>query len=262
MKRFLILALVLGLASSAYAVDSNWTGAVDSEWSTAGNWDLGVPDGTALIHEHDGTVTQPIIDSDIGTLGRINIGASSGANAATLAINAGADIELTDRFSIGDGESSVGILNMSGGYMFLHTSAASQIGNYGVGIMTMTGGLIEGGANDTTGWGAVLEIGKKGTSDGTFNFLGGVIDVPYFKMSRQGGDAAMVIENDAVLYVRTTDWDLPIDNLNDYIALGWITSSETITVEDIGGGAAKMYVPEPMTIALLGLGGLFLRRRK
>ena len=85
---FQILLLVIGLFLNVQAVTTSWTGALSTNWSTAGNWTNGVPTSTVDAVIGDASFTgafQPSLTASINNCLSLNIG--SGTQASTLSFN-------------------------------------------------------------------------------------------------------------------------------------------------------------------------------
>ena len=109
--RILMAAAMLG-GFGAYAGESVWTGAAaDGKWTTAGNWDGGLPqaDGTASIARGDGTAFDVTIDAAVGQQVVSNL--YVGGSAASLTVE--------------------GDLKIDGGRMVLTNGAAMSVAEGG-----------------------------------------------------------------------------------------------------------------------------------
>ncbi len=120
-----------GLSDSA---DTTWTGAVSSEFGTAGNWDNGAPGSpeTVAIIGNGDTVANTVD--------------YAGASTYQLTINGGSTLNssadfTSDRLTIGDGST----LNLTdGSYSLRKTSGSNnsqQIFFYGSGTLNISGGV-------------------------------------------------------------------------------------------------------------------------
>ena len=233
------------------------------------------------IANDGGTATATILDGIINVSGNVNVGNDAGPDNLVPSdgildmlggtINVGTEgVDLRD-FRIGHND-GVGVVNMSGGIVNINGGLIigstniqiiedpyEEIPHPGTGHLRMTGGVInipdanslQIGTNGSTGrldlWGGTimagaLEIGEPGS--------GGILDI------REG---ILMLEGDEELAV-----------IRGYIEAGLITA--------YGGwsGAELLYnynttrecyttltaIPEPATIALLGLGAFALLRRR
>ena len=127
------LMAVAPMSLAAPAV-TNWTGAVDNDWSTAGNWDNGVPTSniTTII---DGFKPNSHVDSKVLSF---NIGSSG---TGSLKIINGAALNIND-VHLGNGQDALGTLTLDGGRAegMYHL----RIGYTGNGILNvLNGGSIE-----------------------------------------------------------------------------------------------------------------------
>ena len=117
--RFLasIIPLMMLAALSPVRAQVTWTGAIDSDWSTAGNWTPGVPDSSSSIYIFDATVDltgaaeASFVYLETSTL---NISASGSLTTNNLAADYGSVLHVT-------GEGS----QWNSAYLDLYTAAAN-----------------------------------------------------------------------------------------------------------------------------------------
>jgi len=190
MGRFIVCVsslIALLSAGSAQAADRNWTGAgADDLWSTAANWDTGVPGpgdnglintGTALI---DSTVT--------AILARVNI---STAGTGTLTMTGGT-LSQSGKYplTVGSKPGGVGTFNLSGGEVFSGDGFLISNSAGSVGIVNMSGGTINSQATySPSGWWSMFGIGDAGT--GTLNMSGGAITANVMKIPSRSGTGTL-----------------------------------------------------------------------
>jgi hypothetical protein len=262
--------LVLALVSSASAVNYHWwkdANSQNSNWNTPDNWDSGLVPATAYPSDafigdaSTGTVNPAVVD-----------GSQPCANSQWLTVGfnwwggldviAGGQMGTTiwgpgelfvGAHGMGDGN-AYGVINIDGAGSTLQAEGW-RIGNAphgGIGIVNITnGGSMIGGW-----WG--MRIGPTGTVniiDGTMHVWG--TSEP---MSMLPG-SLIDISTGAMLTLDTDQTALTAG----YIASGYITGDGIVgnltNQFNPVTGFTEVFVPEPATVLLLGLGGLLLRKR-
>ncbi len=176
MKRSLLLVLALAPVSNA----QTWTGAVDGNWNSAGNWSGGVPVGgvtTAVVFDQ---AAQPTTVNDIPgglTLNSLTFGVNSGVRTTTgnAFIFDGVAPTLRMRNGVGTGNSLIAnsvVLNqtlaLEGGPDFptqLIMNPASVIS--GSGGIRVVGGLVSFNGTNTYQGPTVIEAGGLGVNRST-----------------------------------------------------------------------------------------------
>jgi len=207
------ITLALGFAPSARAIDFNWTGAVDSDWLTAGNWTSNPP----------GTLGPP---SGGGNNAFVNI-----APAATIS----ADIPQFQDFFIGRGAGGTGTVNHTAGnaalagWTFVGTNGgtgtynlAGAGGTLGSGSLT-TGRLYVGGVRDSGGGTGTMTVNTSGTitlasdfavstrgGNGTFILNAGTVNAGGWAIlgetqNRVGGGTGTIIQNGGTMNIGLVD---------------------------------------------------------
>jgi hypothetical protein len=247
MKKLMFLVLVLCLVGSASA--ATFTGAVSNDWNTAGNWDpCGVPGAGAW----NSIVADAVISSAAPATGQMNV-AVWGAPVSVTVTSTGS-ITLDNSFV---GNAGTGTLNISG---TVTMTGQIRIGDADAGVLNMYEGSLL-----STGWLVGCPFTANAASQS--NLYGGTIwsNGP-FSMNNTVGTANMDFEAGHLYFAGYAPTDATA-LVASYVADGRMTAyggTGTVMYE-FDTDAWKMHVwgvPEPMTICLLGLGGLFLRRRK
>ena len=117
---------------------------------------------------------------------------------------------------------------------------------------------------------AQLVINEPGSLDGTYSFGPAAsaittATVPYlmnsYAASSFGLGGSELIDWSYMLVV-DDPVTLNLLGVGDVLSYGLTGGAVSGTLYDGSGGVITTFIPEPMTLALLGLGGLFLRRRK
>jgi len=153
------LALAAALTSvAAFAVDTDWTGAVDGSWSTAGNWTAGVPTSA-----DNGFLVSPVAANPSITL--------PGAAAANRLTASGSGYTLTG-----------GTLTLSDN-LYVDSAAASLAITGGASVTSpnATIGISGGNAGNTLAVGSrlsvpgTLNVGFDGTGNGLQVLAGGSV---------------------------------------------------------------------------------------
>ena len=129
-RRSVWAAVVVLASARARAATVTWTGGVDGNWSTPGNWDVGVPNsGDDAVITLDGTYTVTLdVDTTVASL---TLGGSTGTQTLLLASHS---LEL-------DGASAIGataVLDMNSGV--LTAMAPLTV----TGVFDWAGGTVQG----------------------------------------------------------------------------------------------------------------------
>jgi hypothetical protein len=144
MKRLLILLLLLGVVSSVWAVDRDWTnGSGTRLWTTAGNWNGGVPTSADKAAIRGNFVSNgPIINAGMNAVAnQIVIGDwSSGQDALDITGGTLTTSGTSCWIILGYGASNNGVINISGGTV--NAGSTLYVGFMGQGAINMTGGQI------------------------------------------------------------------------------------------------------------------------
>jgi hypothetical protein len=245
MKKFLVVVMVLSLASMANA---GIVFSVDGSTSVDAVEILDVPSGSFTIN--------------------IEVEGGSGGNPPTINTNTGMPTDGATLMAGGDlkvqirGSSSLGTLDQTNlEFPSMHTTIDGAVqavkfsegtGKFSVGLkvwdplwsvyasdddyVAITGGVIT--------WNSI----------GEYTLLDGL----EFHCEGEGTVYVDLIAADDILYY---DWIVTGDELTGYSA-SVNNIYKLYSKNDVIDTITVTQIPEPMTIALLGLGGLFLRRRR
>jgi len=261
MKRKLLILVVcvltLGLSGIASAVtDYTWIGLDGGDWNTGANWDLGsVPqdngDDRAIFSAAGG----PLIDStDVVTSWITEM------LAGDIVFDGGTWTGTQFEVGVATGTPATAVMNdgaINAGNVFVGLAGA------GHGTMDVYDGQINAAA-----W---LGVAWTGTESGYLNLYGGTTTATLFDIAGAGATnnftydpakAKVDIYGSALLHI---SGDVT-GNINQWVANGNIvaiggTVPVLVDFDQTLAGYTTVQVPEPMSIVLLGLGSLFLRRR-
>ncbi len=246
MKRLLVLLAAIAVATTGMTADNLWTGAVNNDWATAGNWTNGVPGsadtariytGTADITANAGSVNNFYvgrtngastvnISADLSVINDAYMGyASRATDVATVNQTAGNVVlgnDSTDRvhFGRGNGQS---IYNLSGGT--LETKGDwTRFGNYDHGTSTFT--FNQTGGTFTDSGGTVFSLADYGNAVANINLSGGTFH------ANNTGESRMADDGTATIAISGTG---AMDSSTPIFGLGWYSSAiGTMNLSDNG----------------------------
>jgi hypothetical protein len=294
-KLFLLasLVLVVGLVSSASAAP-NWVGTVDRAWGTGGNWSGGAVPGTAdqpgIAWASTAAPYTPLISAETSAVAKLSIGGTNqdgyleitggsltvgpGPDGVSDALYAGNQSDTTANGNNPDARR----LDMSGGFL---DATCFRLGRRALASFYMTGGTAK---IDRFKMGArTNDPGGMFSNKSIVRLMGGLLDTDQLDFNRTAGgrldmwigagemlvDATMGVSTAAEIDAQL-DYMLATKQLRPYGMIdGTTEGSVTYLIvrswDEVLGEKTILHVtaiPEPATIALLGLGGLALLRRR
>ncbi len=178
-----------------------------------------------------------------------------------LVVNA-SSVNIGTEIFVGNAAGSVGTFTMDNGST-LTAGDRLKVGNEGTGTMTVLGNSQINLTNN-------LIVGDESGSSGILNLKDGDIFAGGLEIGDDGGDGLIDIEVGIITIdqsdMNDTDWSAFKGKVLGYRTAGLITGygmtgNVALDVDD-GIKQMQIYVPEPATIALLGMGAAALVRRK
>ncbi len=285
MSKLISLVLVLAIAGVASAADFYWNSNVASgNYSVMTNWKIGgtatSPLATSTQGYGDQMWARPSLNGSLGATASITINVDVAAYTSRLNINTGTPtlnildgVTLTNNGTISATgwqfyNTTLGVVNIDGSLLNERgdtTQMTVKIGGSGNGssntININDGGIMT--VKNTATHNALFAIGNTQTAAGSAYVniaAGGLLDVDSYtfgllanKKITIASGGLMKVRGDATTQIGT---DITAGN----IAGEWAGSLRVWTETE--GGQTYTYVPEPATVALLGLGSLMLLRRK
>ncbi|MCH2450893.1 MAG: T9SS type A sorting domain-containing protein [Gracilimonas sp.] len=119
---FTSLFIVMAGAVNVFAQDKIWTGAVDSSWHVAGNWNpSGVPGPSQTVSLRANTTPYPVITSNV-TVRSVTINQWYSNPGDELTIRNNATVTITDDFTL----SGAGILHIVNGHLKMTATTGGQ----------------------------------------------------------------------------------------------------------------------------------------
>ena len=276
--RLVFLIFILFVISGDLFAAADWrAGGGDPNWFNGANWvggtgAGGIPSASDWADVRSATWVpyQPVIAGGAAVALNVRINAYVVLPNATLTVNSGS-LTVGEAIYIGHynlGKNGEFIIN--GGTVTVGTYTAVGQAN-GNGSIYMNGGTLNAGILGLPQWWGTTGVGTGHVyiDGGVINSIGLIMGgtgnvIEFTKNFADGGGMFNNVQD--MNNVEFDNWQAAIQN--------WVTANQIITsagnkvqvdyssVGDIRTTSIYSVVPEPMTMALLGAGGLFIRRRR
>jgi len=268
---FMVMMAFASSASAGTQIYTQWTGAVSTDWTVAGNWSNGVPQQLDPPGGPQGTnfgkagfknkSTSPDLTGKTVAVDQIVVGGLiSGSPTGGFLTVAGGTLNISEFGNIGNIATESGILNINaGGTINTGTMIPAQgrfiVGKAGPGVVNMNGGTLNLTSYLTIAPDALV------TANGLVNLNSGTIYATDLLMAAGGLGTARMVITDGFLVLQGNDTATLAPWLNT-----WITTTNAggtiMAAYDLDSGTTTVWAtPEPATVCLLGLGAMGLLRR-
>jgi len=271
-KVFIVIVLLLSLINIASAGTLYWAGpgqaggppwgydpSPSQDWSDAANWITWPPPSYTPTHvvptaadwaqlNRTGYTSQVYAGTN-AACSKLSVGYSG---SHTLVVSGGT-LNVGGFAELGGGSGDEGVMNVLGGLTSIGGDFA--IGGPGLPQYSWPGG--NGTLNMNNGSISVigaLQIGiNAGTGDVILN--GGTINAASLEMAANGfmsliGDGKVILPGDQTVLV------------GGYISSGWISGQANYMTSGQYAGNTLITTPEPVTLFLMGVGGLMILKRR
>lgn len=230
---FMLLAALLVLSSTSFAAKYDWTGAVDFDWITPGNWDVSGSTWTWPNQEYgDSRVNQDCDKINITTGDTVNRngelvinGAPDGSNESVLTIDNGSGLNNSWDMWIGREENSRGQVEVRDGSL-LTVGGKIEIGHRNASVGTLN--IIDG----------TVDIGD-GLTLGTWNTAAGTVEINRGILNMGGGLMVGFFGTPSIGKLEANNSTL---NIGSGMTIGYYWSTGTVKIKssvvDIGGTLA------------------------
>ena len=283
-KKLIVLLFVLAFVGSASAANMYWTagGGGNSDWSIQASWggSTALPTSADWVDiRHDSWVAGngPIVYSGARNASNIRINPGYGTPLRTMEVRVlGGSLTTAQAIYMGSAGGD-GLLVLDAGTINVGTYTVVG-GGTGNGTLRVNGGTLNAGYLMVPQTWSTVAGGHVAIDGGLINTAGiaiarngsGTRDIQFTKNSTGASDARIV----SIADMNNDNWDSFQAAINANIAaneifsdVGDITVVYTTTgpgPDDTFARKTEIYstIPEPMSIALLGFGGLLLRRRR
>ncbi len=276
MKNIVVVScLVLSLIVSQGFAASNWTNdGGDNLWRNTANWTgtdaSGLPSQSLQTIVGKNGPDRCIIDSSTNALSRLlHLGWSAAHPNGEIEMTGGTlDVGPTNQsIWVGKAAGYQGTFSISDGSVFIGDGGRLTAGKDGTGYIYVTGGTIDA---------PQLKISESGAAHGEIYLHGGRIDLRNAFDPSYGTGTGFLEITEGILtlpkYQETTEGPFDvITNINEWIAndsiIGYGSTDDNLIVvsEYVENGQDRYQitaVPEPASLCLFGLSGLYLLRRK
>jgi hypothetical protein len=265
-RRIVVCMSVLAVFTSAVMADHYIERTGSHSWFDSQNWlDNSIPtssDPVYLVGYMGTPEVCNIVSGQNAVAYSVDVGYSSAGITTTLNVTGNATLSLQSNLTLATTDDTVvGIMNVTDNARVTlwgnpATDGLLMVGQNGTGTLTMSGNAYVSCQYLYVSYLSTTEVGH-------VQLDGGLLDIRSLRMGSTGVGASMDIAG-GTLQIRTARRA----QVDQYVTSGLVTGNGLVGVSNFiitdlpSGNTTYQAIPEPITLALLGLGGLLLRSRK